>query len=95
MPDGWCYGEGVGFTEATITLALDLHRALTAAGFTETDAFPSLSGEISVTAYDGADYWAFEARTNGLVDYRHERGDEEVKEIGGLTLEQAIERMRK
>jgi hypothetical protein len=94
MKDGWCYGDGVGFAEATITLALDLHRALVDAGFTETDAFPSLSGEISVTAYDGADYWDFEARTNGLVDFLHERDGECVEEQEGLTPEQATSRMQ-
>lgn len=50
---GWHYGEGVSFSRQTIDLALALHSILLDVGICETDAFPSLEGEVIVAAYMG------------------------------------------
>jgi len=52
LEDRWHYGQGVRFTDEVINTSLRLHRSLVMAGYSDTDAFPGVNGEVQVSVYD-------------------------------------------
>lgn len=95
LPPGWCYGEGVRFESATISLALDIDRLCCCLGLGESDAFPGLEGEILYALYRGERCIEFTVRPDGLIDCQQEfRGEEEESEEG-LSAIAAKEKIKK
>jgi hypothetical protein len=56
LADGWNYGSGKRFEKAQIERAVGIYRMFLQLGISVTDAFPGLSGEISVTGYKDNNY---------------------------------------
>jgi hypothetical protein len=48
---GWSGEEGEAFSKSQIDRALSVHELMQQNGYSATDAFPGLTGEIAVTAY--------------------------------------------
>ena len=88
---GWCYGDGVKFNTPVIERTLDFNYLVASQGFTETDAFPGIGGDIRLTVYLGEHYLEFTFNPDGSVDYARELGDEEVESSDGLTHNDAEE----
>ena len=74
---GWCYGEGVPFKGATISLAVDIDDFARSLGLVETDAFPGLEGEILYAIYLGERCVEFTVRPDGLIDIMGEEAESE------------------
>jgi hypothetical protein len=89
LKDGWHFGEGSLISEEAIFDALFLHVQILMAGFTETDAFPGLSGEIQVTAYWNENYFEFTREPDGRWTFIHENSDEEKESGSNLSREYA------
>jgi len=98
MEQGWSYGEGEPFAPDVVARALEVHRAMVANGFYNTDAFPGLSGEIVVTLYDGDDYVEVEVRPDLRLDFLWERQGEEleaVEDLGFGDVKRYLSQLRK
>lgn len=93
LEPGWNYGEGVGFREEVLALAVELHRRAVSQGFYVTDAFPGPSGEVAVSLYEGPITIEFVVLPSLEIEYVLERDDEELDRAQGLTLEQAVQRI--
>jgi len=91
-PEGWCYGEGLAFSEATINAAVELNEKSQESGFLITDAFPGPNGDIKFTIYHESIYLEFNVDPNLAVTFVREEGDEETQSAN-LTLEEAITRI--
>jgi hypothetical protein len=87
---GWNYGEGEVFSTEAINSARDLHREIIFRGYSTTDAFPGLDGEIQVTVYEGDHFLTFEFDNSGTWSVTHETGDKS-ETAAGLNLEQVKE----
>jgi hypothetical protein len=87
LESGWNYGEGEKFSNEAIRSALKLHNEIIFRGFSRTDAFPGLDGEIQITIYEGAHYYAFELEKSGIWSVTHEINNE-IETIPGLNSEQ-------
>jgi hypothetical protein len=85
---GWNYGEGEDFSNEAIREAMELHREIIFRGFSRTDAFPGLDGEIQVTIYEGEHYFAFEREKIGTWSVTHEVNNNQVDAVPGLNFEQ-------
>ncbi len=72
LDNGWCYGEGITITDEIIEKAIRLEARARLVGFSETDAFPGLNGEISVALYFQTHYFEFTFDVNGTVVFVHE-----------------------
>jgi len=90
---GWCYGEGVGFSQESIAAALKVARSLLAHGFGQLDAFPGINGEIRVTAYVGACYFEFTIEPDLAVTFVREWHEKEVDYRSGLSLPDCLSRI--
>jgi len=95
LESGWHYSEGVPFQVERLKKAVQLNQEAVRLGFFETDAFPGVSGEISVTIYHGVYYLEFTIEHTDVITFVCEIGDEEVTYEEGLTLEEAKARIRK
>lgn len=58
--------------------AIALHRELLCQGYSRTNAFPGLNGEVLVTAYHEKHYYEFCLELDGMVTFVHEIDDEEI-----------------
>jgi len=85
---GWHYGEGTQFESWMLREAHSLNSQALRSGFVETDAFPGLDGEITVTLYNGPDYWEFAIGKDQTVAFTHEQDGEEVSYRSALSLEE-------
>jgi hypothetical protein len=75
---GWSFGEGVQFSENTVSKGIQLAKIAHTLGFYETDAFPGLSGEVMLTVYQGNEYWEFILHPDETLTFVYEK-DEETK----------------
>ena len=78
MPDGWNFGEGIAFDNATVDAALRLHGELLRNGLSRTESFPGLGGQVIVTFYRLPHYYEFVVYPDGHIEYTHEFDDDEV-----------------
>ncbi len=92
---GWHYGSGTQPSQETIDKALQLNAEASRAGFTETNAFLGIDGEIQVTAYHGPIYLELTVEPDGEVTFAFEQGDEEMAYEENLSLQEARERIGK
>jgi hypothetical protein len=94
LPRGWHYGNGSAPSEEIIQKALKLNSELALSGFSKTNAFPGIEGEIQVTGYQGPLYLEFTIEPNGEVAFLYERDEKEIEYKEKLDLETAIEIIR-
>lgn len=76
---GWSYGEGDEIDLDIVCTAKNLHNTALYYGFTETDAFAGLNGEIRITLYKDDYYLEFTINQNQTIDY--------IKELKGDIIE--------
>ena len=93
MANGWHYGGGVPPQEKIRNIALTLNREARIVGFTQTDAFPGIDGEIQFTVYEGDDYLEFTINVDGRITFVWEKGDEEVEYVERLSLRTALQKL--
>lgn len=91
---GWHYGEGAPPSEETINSALALNQEAAAVGFTRTNAFPGIEGEIQVTIYHGPAYLEFTIEPDGRIALVREHDQQEVESEENLSLSGALARIR-
>jgi hypothetical protein len=89
LAEGWHYGEGGPISTRAVDAALGLHAAALRLGFTETNAFPGLNGEIEITLYTGPHYIEFIIERDCSVSVAREFEDRVVEEKSGLRNEAA------
>ncbi len=94
LEEGWHFGGGVTPSDATISQASALNDEAGRAGFTRTNAFPGIDGEIRVTAYHGSIYLELTIEPSGQVTYVLEHDDDEVVYEENLSIDEALERIR-
>ncbi|MGH9755072.1 MAG: hypothetical protein ACREA2_20025 [Blastocatellia bacterium] len=90
---GWHYGEGVPADPTALASAFAILENIAARGFEEVNAFPGIEGEVRVTAYAGADYYEFTTELDSSVTYVCEREDEELENVGSLTVSEALKKL--
>jgi hypothetical protein len=76
LSHGWNFGEGVAFGQQVIEAALRLLAHLESYGYTETDAFPGLEGEILVKGYGRTDRVELIAESDGSFTFAVPGGSE-------------------
>lgn len=86
---GWHYGEGVTPPDSNIQTALKLHDTFLDEGFTRTNAFPGVDGEVRVTAYHNQYYLELTVEVDGSITFVYESGDEEIAYEENLSPTQA------
>jgi len=94
LPEGWHYGSGSRPSHKTIQKALEINAELDASGFSKTNAFPGIEGEIQTTAYHGSLYLEFTIGPDGKITYAFEYNNNEIKYRSGLELDESIEIIR-
>lgn len=77
LPTGWHYGNGNAPSDETIQKALTLNSELALSGFSKTNAFPGIEGEIQVTAYHGPLYLEFTIEPDKGITFIYEHNGEE------------------
>lgn len=94
LPVGWHYGSGLAPSSETIQNALKLNTELETIGFSKTNAFPGIEGEIQTTAYCGSLYLEFTIEPDGKITYLCECNNQEMDYQSELGLDKAIEIIR-
>jgi hypothetical protein len=94
LPVGWHYGEGVPPSDSTIKKAIALNMEAGGNGFTKTNAFPGIEGEIQFTVYKGQFYLEFTLEVDGTVTFLYEEADEEKDYQTGISFDEALNRIR-
>jgi hypothetical protein len=92
---GWHYGSGVTPTDQMIDHALDWNNKLLSLGFSTTDAFPGVAGEILVTAYKDSHYVEILLDTNSTLSLTYEQNDCELQSIGPSTAVEIFSALQK
>jgi hypothetical protein len=75
-------------------LGLQLLKEVEALGFTETDAFPGIEGEISITVYYGSKDFEFTVELNGRVTFVYDVGQETICYLKNLSLEESLTKFK-
>lgn len=94
LPEGWHYGNGSKPSHEAIRKAVEINAELAASGFSKTNAFPGIEGEIQTTAYHGSLYLEFTIGSDGKITYAFEYNNDEIKYQSGLELYESIEIIR-
>jgi hypothetical protein len=95
IPSGWHYGEGVAPSSAMIDNARDWLNKIAEVGFTTTNAFPGVGGEIMVSGCNDDHNIEIVLEIDGTISFYEEKDDESVTSIdhGELTeVEEALAR---
>jgi len=87
VQSGWHYGEGKTPKPEIITMALTLNDEFSKAGFTKTNAFLGLDGEIRVTAYHDAIYLELTIEPNEQITFLFEKNDKEMSYEENISLD--------
>ena len=87
---GWCYGQGGPIGNAVTSDALRIYELLRAHRLTRVEAFPYVSGEVMVSAVNGA--WSVELLCDGSHNYgvTIEHHDEDKIRVIELNIQQVI-----
>lgn len=81
---GWNSGEGEAFKSSVVDAALRLLAHLESYGYTETDAFPGLAGEISVKGYGHSQCIEVFAESDNTFTFAVPKQDEYLVYLEGL-----------
>ncbi|MBF0459407.1 MAG: hypothetical protein HQK99_16070 [Nitrospirae bacterium] len=91
---GWHYGEGGPIEEKIIRDAIRINSAALEYGFSETNAFPGVYGEIQLCIYHDNHYLEFMIYADERVLYVYELDDVEVLYKENLNIEEAVNEVR-
>jgi hypothetical protein len=80
-------------TDDVLETAMLLNCEAGIRGFTKTNAFPGISGEVQVTIYHGEHYLEFTIEPNGSITFVYEENDEEKVYEEDLSFSEAIKRV--
>jgi len=94
LPTGWHFGKGVPPSESTVEKAFALNQEAAKAGFTRTNAFPGIEGEIQVTIYLQSAYFEFTIEPNGTVTFVYERDNHEIEYTEALSMDEALKKIQ-
>lgn len=78
LKKGWYYGEGKSIDSKTIFIIKDLLYYVEAQGFTETDTFPGLNGDVRLTIYYNEYYIEITLDENCIFLLTIEKNDNEI-----------------
>jgi hypothetical protein len=95
LPSGWHYGEGFAPSSNIIANARDWHRKLMEAGFTTTDAFPGVGGEIMIAGYHGNHVVEIVLEIDNSISLYHELDDETVRSLPNRNSRHVSEELKK
>lgn len=87
--DGWCYGEGLSFSDEVRQAAIELNNTALLVGLLNTDAFPGPDGEILVSIYHNninIDIYIF---PNLVATFVKEENNTEVEREEEISLDEA------
>jgi hypothetical protein len=93
LPTGWHYGRGGPISPKVCKWALQLYVHAINSGFSITEAFPGVDGEVMVSVYYRQHAFDFTINPDGSVDYRLEINDNDVEVADNLTLEAAKQKL--
>jgi len=94
LPVGWHFGSGVPPTGDTIQKAIALNRVAAQVGFTKTNAFPGVDGEIQITLYDDSVYLEFTIESDGTITFVYEHDNKEILYKEKLSLDEAVRKIQ-
>ncbi len=86
---GWHYGKGGPVDRQVCIWALQLLAHADKLGFTKTEAFPGVDGEVMVSIYPQDLVLDFTIEPDGSIVFRYERDNDDVFIGENLTLEAA------
>lgn len=92
LQSGWHYGKGDSFLHDTIQSALEINRHAELKSFS-TNAFPGISGYITVVLYFADDDLEFRVFPDGNINFVHDRNGDEIESIENLSLEKAFNKI--
>ena len=92
---GWHFGEGGPISRDRISVAKEFHNTLISLGFTTTDAFPGVNGEIMLAAYVGQRCIEIVIEADDTISLVYEESGQTLLEAGGLTADAARSHLRK
>lgn len=81
------------FKKEDLELAVSLNKEMISAGFSITDAFPGLDGEVCVALYTDR-ICAFFTLTKGLWDYYLENDVAEIEEFSKKTFQECVGKIK-
>ena len=92
LEKGWHYGRGIKFSDKVINQSLELLEAINLAGYSRTDAFPGLDGEIELAIYNNDVYCVItlESDENWKFNIIFENDDEELFEASIISVDSPI-----
>lgn len=94
LREGWYYGGGKAASLETVRIASELASAASKHGLTEIDAFPGMSGQLTIAVYEGDVNHSFQVQPNGRIEYWDEAScdsdEEELTRDDALKIIQNI-----
>lgn len=78
LPEGWHYGQGVPIDTSVYDRAISLQKFISFIGFTATDSFPGVDGDVMLTVYRGDHYIEISIEKNLSITLIHEKNDKEI-----------------
>ncbi len=78
LPIGWHYGQGVAPSGDFIQHASLLLDHADSLGFDRFNAFPGIDGELQLTIYDGANFYALTIEPDSGITVLHRQNREEI-----------------
>lgn len=94
LPTGWHFGEGVGPSPATISMARDASLFLSELGVSKQDCFPGVFGEIRVTGYLNDLYIEITFENNATSSLVIEKSSETKFQLEEATSQQLKQNIR-
>ncbi|EJP16517.1 hypothetical protein [Leptospira interrogans] len=88
--DGWNFGEGKAFEYNVLSSARYMLSDILYTGFTITDAFPGIDGEVRLTIYHNRSYLEFTINESLFVDFVLEENDNVIEEKQNLSFNDAL-----
>lgn len=85
---GWHYGDGAAIDNDVILRAKQVVRLLLLQGFGRNNAFPSIDGDVKVSAYHGEHMIEVDVHTDNTFSMRHEIGDAVASETTNCSIEE-------
>lgn len=93
---GWHYGQGIPPSMNLISRLIEINRQAYRFGFSKTDAFPGVSGNIMLTLYEGEYLVDLTVERDGkTATFTLEKNYEELDSRENIALSTAIELMKK
>ena len=91
LPLGWHYGEGIPPGDALISCVTEINNQVYRLGFSRTDAFPGISGNIMLTIYQGKHMIDLTVEPDcKTATYLYENDGEEIAYHEGIELSIAM-----